>query len=979
MPPSIADLQRENERLTTQCQQLDAELTELRQRYERGRQSEARDHAAEERAKLLSTVAQVANLLLRSQDYTTVLPDVVRLLGEAVGSDRCAITQEVLGNTDHLSRVRLLNEWHGEGILSVLKGSPEFSPGVEIDIPASFHQPLLRGESVNFVVAELEELAWREFFEAHHNVAMLIVPIMLSEDCWGHIGFDNCQDASLFDEAEIAILQVAAESIAAAIERQQQDEALRKSEKRYRTLFELSSEGIYRAEFEKPVPLSLSVDEQVAWQYQHFYVVEANTTYLEMYGLDSIESLQRLRLTDIHVEGSEKKLAFMRALVENDWRIRNYESEEIDSTGNLHYFLNNIVPDIRDGYVYGNWGTQIDITELRQAQQSLLQAEQERAQELERFNAELRQALEQLQARDCILEATAEAANALLSTNNLDNAVDTALQIIGQSLDTDRVNIIEIEPFNQSSNLSQVGWQILNEWTSTFTVSQCSHPIYQQGDHTGIEEWLTLFSSGRSASFSLEELPEPFRSGQAEIGVKAYYTVPIFLEGHYWGNLGIDDCREAKHRDPAELAVLKTVAACIGSAIERDRTQKAILQGQQDRVAELAKTNQALKNSLDRLAANPDLDAFLGYVLTEISQQFDGKVATLYRFDLVQQTLNLHHWVERGSIYVQQDLHRFGPLAEPISVAGSTAWAFLLQNKFPLVINHENAYEYMFPGTADWQFDWAEQENLRSGINILLSSGETPLGLICMFSANRSEFTSEELEIAQSLSHQATLAIQLTRLADEAQQAAILGERNRLARDIHDTLAQSLGGIVLHLQAADSMYTTDLHDKQTHFTQARQLARQALSEARRSVQALRPQLLEQATLDQALNSLLEQLTRNSPLQTTYHLHGNPYRLPPDVEEHLLRISQEAITNSLRHAQATELVVDFTYEPRQVQLQIQDNGQGFDTTLPNFGYGLITMQERAQQIAAHLDLSSQLGQGTIVQITLPIATAGAFYD
>ncbi|MEO0377322.1 MAG: PAS domain S-box protein, partial [Cyanobacteria bacterium P01_A01_bin.17] len=151
-----------------------------------------REHAAAERAKLLSTVAQVANLLLRSQDYTTVMPDVVRLLGEAVGCDRCAITQEMLDNADHLHRVRLLNQWCREGIPSVLQGSPEFGQGIEIDSSLSFYQPLLKGKAVSFVVAEVEEPAWRDFFEAHHNVSMLIVPIMLSEDCWGHIGFDNC-------------------------------------------------------------------------------------------------------------------------------------------------------------------------------------------------------------------------------------------------------------------------------------------------------------------------------------------------------------------------------------------------------------------------------------------------------------------------------------------------------------------------------------------------------------------------------------------------------------------------------------------------------------------------------------------------------------------------------------------------------------------------------------------------------------------
>ncbi|NER80525.1 MAG: GAF domain-containing protein, partial [Leptolyngbya sp. SIO1D8] len=768
-----------------------------------------RDHAAQERANLLSTVAQVANLLLRSQDYTTVFPDVVRLLGEAVGSDRCAITQELPASVGHPHRVRLLTEWHRESVASVLTGSPEFGQGVEINIPPSFHQPLLQGDAINLIISEVAEPDWRAFFEAHDNVSMLIVPVMLADGCWGHIGFDNCQDASLFDEVEIAILQVAAESIAAAIERQQKDEALRASEKRYRTLFELSSEGIYRFQLEPPLSLALSPQDRLTLGYQVNQIVEVNQAFAEQYGFDAPEDLVGTKIGDFYDHEHSQVNDGVNVALMRDLRVSKIETVETDRLGHRHWFLSSVVCDVRDDAIVGGWGVQTDVTELKQAQQSLLeaeqtraqelerfnaelqqalellqtrdrilnataesvtslltdseferaidqaleilgtsvecdrveifqhfaddreqslgvlrlqfewysahatpqqahptlteitqdglealwlrlragecltgaiesypepfrsgqielgvqsthsvpifveghywgivaidhcreqrqltpvelsvfktaatcigsaierdrtekailQAEQERARELERFNAELQQALELLQARDRILEATADAANALLSTDNLNDAVDTALHIIGESLDTDRVNIIEVEPFDQNSNLSQVSWQILNEWNSASTVSQRLHPIHQQGDHTGIEEWLTLFSSGQSASFLLEELPEPFRSGQAEIGVKAYHAVPIFLEGTYWGNLGIDDCREAKHRDPAELAVLKTVAACIGSAIERERlrlaelrTQQAILQTEQARTQELQSLNIELQVRLN--------------------------------------------------------------------------------------------------------------------------------------------------------------------------------------------------------------------------------------------------------------------------------------------------------------------------------------------------------------------------------------------
>ncbi|MEO0378290.1 MAG: GAF domain-containing sensor histidine kinase, partial [Cyanobacteria bacterium P01_A01_bin.17] len=572
------------------------------------------------------------------------------------------------------------------------------------------------------------------------------------------------------------------------------------------------------------------------------------------------------------------------------------------------------------------------------------------------------------------LELTANSANTLLTTDSVETAVRTALQMIGERLGTDRVNVIEnIAP---EPGADFPSWRVLYEWDSSGTVPQLSHPETAQGSYGDIQWLYERFQSHRqSVSYNIEDAPEPFRSQQMAIGVKATHIVPIFIDETWWGVVAMDDCQTVQTRDPAELSVLKTAAACIGSAIQRDRTQQTLLAAEQNRVVELAKTNQALKNSLDRLADNPDLDAFLGYVLTEISQQFDGKIATLYHFDPYTQTLNLQQWVEQGVVLTREDLHQFGPMAEPISAVGSTAWDFLLENKFPLVITRDNARQYMFPGTQDWQLEWVNRENLQAGINILLSSGQTPMGMLCMFSAKHSEFTSEELEIAQALSHQATLAIQLTRLAAEAQRAAILGERNRLAREIHDTLAQAFGGVIMQLQAADYFLDSRPDTAWNHVQMAQKLSQDGLDKARRSVWTLYLESTEYEDLTEAIRQFIAEKQTNTTTAIDLHIDGTPYSLKPELGLNLLRIAQEAIVNALRHAQASLITVSLSYTPDHLRLTISDDGQGFSTEAPSNGFGLIGMQQRANKIAAQLQLTSQPQRGT--QITVMLSNPMAF--
>ncbi len=193
-----------------------------------------------------------------------------------------------------------------------------------------------------------------------------------------------------------------------------------------------------------------------------------------------------------------------------------------------------------------------------------------------------------------------------------------------------------------------------------------------------------------------------------------------------------------------------------------------------------------------------------------------------------------------------------------------------------------------------------------------------------------------------------------------------------MARDIHDTLAQGFTGVVVQMEAAEeALLAEDSEHVARHVRRARELARESLAEARRSVHALRPQALEKAGFTDALKAIIENTAAGTPLRTEFQLDGKPRELTPDVEENLLHIGQEALTNALKHARATKFQTLLHFASDAIRLELSDNGDGFVAERVNGdGFGLIGMKERADQIGATLDILSKPGEGTKIVAVSP---------
>jgi signal transduction histidine kinase/ligand-binding sensor domain-containing protein len=205
--------------------------------------------------------------------------------------------------------------------------------------------------------------------------------------------------------------------------------------------------------------------------------------------------------------------------------------------------------------------------------------------------------------------------------------------------------------------------------------------------------------------------------------------------------------------------------------------------------------------------------------------------------------------------------------------------------------------------------------------------------------------------------------------------ALVLEERARLAREIHDTLAQGFVGISSQLDAVAMCMPDEGSAARRYLDLARRMARHSLTEARRSVMDLRASVLEGQDLAAALSSGARLWTAGAGVDVDIEVSGTPSELPQDYEQHLLRIAQEAVTNALKHSAATKILIKLHMEARKLYLRIVDNGRGFeqDGVFASLGghFGLIGMRERAERLGGELTLASEPGQGTEVEVRVPL--------
>ncbi len=371
---------------------------------------------------------------------------------------------------------------------------------------------------------------------------------------------------------------------------------------------------------------------------------------------------------------------------------------------------------------------------------------------------------------------------------------------------------------------------------------------------------------------------------------------------------------------------------------------------------------EALTQTLDALARECAPDRLVEHVLRTITEQLDAHSSAVWRREGAG-GLAFEFAFEKGGLVTKSDevISRISPT---LNVEDVWPWPEIFRTGKPSVL-------------ADIRegpdFPWRARVLAQGVITILivpmLIAGQVA-GVIGIRFTQKRRFRAEEMELAQALANQAMLAMQLVRLSAECRESAVIAERNRMARDIHDTLAQGFTGVIMQLEAVrGAIAQNDLAEATVRVERAGDLARVGLGEARRSVLALRPGSLQDTSLRMALDDLLKRMTSGSSLQAEFQLEGDDLTMPAEWEEGLLRIAQESLTNTIKHAKAKNFRATLTFGAKETQFRLVDDGSGFDLHAEREGFGLLGMKERVDQIGGQFILRSMPGQGTEIQIIL----------
>lgn len=261
-------------------------------------------------------------------------------------------------------------------------------------------------------------------------------------------------------------------------------------------------------------------------------------------------------------------------------------------------------------------------------------------------------------------------------------------------------------------------------------------------------------------------------------------------------------------------------------------------------------------------------------------------------------------------------------------------------------------------------------DGLRYHASIPLYAHGKKLGVLNVASTDWRRLSPEDLQLLYTVGDMLGIAIERARLFSKSAQVGAVEERNRLAREIHDTLAQGLTAVSLQLESADALLEVEREPGRVRqaVQQALALTRANLEEARRSVLDLRAAPLEERTLVEALALLAAQ----AEAPVTFTVTGGNRPLPPRIESGLYRIAQEALTNMNRHAQASQATMQLLLAPAEAKLIVEDDGRGFDLAqIPENRYGLMGLNERVKLLNGQLHLESSPGAGTRLEILIPL--------
>src|SRR5690606_32394035 len=424
----------------------------------------------------------------------------------------------------------------------------------------------------------------------------------------------------------------------------------------------------------------------------------------------------------------------------------------------------------------------------------------------------------------------------------------------------------------------------------------------------------------------------------------------------------------------AELQTIQVAAHLVGIAIEHKRAQDALKlayatleQRVEERTREIEQRRrvaESLGDILGVLTSNRPLNEILDYIVEQSCRMMGADAAVLTRINYEKQWVEFAarrgtpesiEWVKGYPLYAAELTDHTIMQRQPLVMEEPPA-------SLREAVQQDNTPD---PGLRAWRE--VTLNRYRSALTVPLIVKDKVYGSLSFYYEQPTQFSDEDVDLANRFADHTSLAIENARLYEQAKEAAAAGERNRLARELHDAVTQTLFSTSLIAEVLPVLWERNRPEAEKRLQEIRQLTRGALAEMRTLLLELRPTSLVEVPLPDLLRQLTEALSARGRVDIT--LDVTVVEPPPrDVKMALYRTTQEALNNVLKHAQATQVHVAGRCEAERVELSIRDDGRGFDfESIPPDHLGLSIMRERADAIGARLSIDSAVGEGTEVRV------------
>ena len=462
------------------------------------------------------------------------------------------------------------------------------------------------------------------------------------------------------------------------------------------------------------------------------------------------------------------------------------------------------------------------------------------------------------------------------------------------------------------------------------------------------------------------------------LGVRSFINVLLRRGDEVLGDLGLSSQYATIPFVAENLQMLRVVGELISNVLTRKQANHKLsqlalaLEAERNqlerRVAERTKELSQLLEVAKTISLTLDLQAFMAIVLQSLQEVIPFDVGAIWELLAENQLRELSSYGSEAADLSSHSVWTYDPQQD-------SHLREMMTTHRPVVIGDIYATDARSVAHRQrWmRINGGVPESVRATIYAPLVSHDLVKGYLVLHSATADFFDEPKVALVQAFASQVAISLENALLHEQKVYAAAMAERSRLARELHDSVSQALFGVVLGTRTAIQLSGNSPSSEAMAYVLKQSEA--ALAEMRALIYELRPESLETEGMISALRRQATALSARHNLEVDLELDSEEPLLPIKTKEALYRIGIEAVQNTIKHALATQVKMTFHVTPQEVLLQVQDNGRGFDLTVPTPGhFGLIGMRERAENLGAQFGLQSAPGQGTSIQIRIPLTPA-----